>query len=706
MKTSSCRPAAIDATRHKQSVLALAIGLITAPNFVWAQQAAESRQAPAASPDTSLSSVVITARRVETKLEDVPQRIEVVDGKDIDKTFANDLTDLLKKNASADVVQYPGALSGIGIRGFSPEYNGINRHSALLVDGRPVSADNLATVNSGSIERVEVLKGPGSALYGSGAMGGVVNMISRQSKGEIRGQADLSLGQFNTRDVKLRAGGNVTQSLDFDYAGSLIKAGDFTLGNGEVRPSTGYAMESHSFRAGLDINKDWRLVGKWTDWKGHDVQSPGDLAYGTNAQQTKQMANSDRDLRLTGHAGDHAMSATLFSGTQTSAATIQTSMTASYRPQLPALQSVGDLTFSGWQVQDAWEWSKDNILVFGIDTQDVKSVSQSYNLAVLGTPRKDPGTADNQRLSTGVFAENSWIFNAGNTTAYVGVRRDSISVETLDTPFKTGFTPTKVDFTATSPSAGFKHLIASGWNLHATMGKAFVAPNALFATGNYQTPRTVGAKTIYDYTLGNPSIKPENSLTKDIGVEWGTRHFNFDATIFDTTVKDRIVALKTTDTSGGTNNGGVTSTYANGDEASIQGLELQSRWAFARNYKLTLGGTRYFHNWTLVKGLHVDANIVPEVAFKVALDTDFGRWTGRLGIRYRGPMKDQDWVTGGGKQIEIAGFAVADLNVRYRFDKAQSVALSIENLGDRFYTEKFGYNMSGRNTRVNYRYEF
>ena len=652
--------------------------------------------------DMTLAPVTVTSRRVETKLDDTPQRIEVIQSKDIDKTIQNDLTDLLKKNASVDVIQYPGALSGIGIRGFRPEFSGINKHTVTLIDGRPISADNLAIINSGSIEQVEVMKGPGSALYGSGAMGGVVSMVSRQSKGDIRGQADLSLGQFDTKEIKFRAGGNITQSIDFDYAGSFINAGDFKMGNGEVRPLTGYEYESHSIRGGLDINKEWRLVGKWTDWQGRDVGSPGDLAYGTNAQARKQMANSDRDLRLTGLMGNHSLRATVFSGDQTSEMTTLTSRTASYRPQLPVLSSATELTFSGWQAQDAWAWSQASVLLFGIDTQKAKSVSRSYDLAVAGVPRKAPGTADNQRLSKGFFAENSWAFNEGNSTAYVGIRRDDITVETLATPYRAGFTPSKTNFTATNPSAGFKHLIAAGWNLHATVGKAFIAPDALYVTGNHATPR--GA--IFDYTIGNPSIKPENSLSKDIGVEWSAPGFSVDLTMFDTKVEDKIVAVRTTDTSGGPNNGGVTTTYANAQNGSIQGVELQSRWAFARNYKLTLGGTQYFHNWTKTNGMQVDENNVPKQAIKVALDADFGAWSSRLSARYRGRMKDQDWVNGGGRQVGFDGFTVVDLNVRYRIDKAQSVALSVENLTDRFYTEKFGYNMSGRNARANYRYEF
>jgi len=674
-----------------QKVFALSVIALAVSQAVYAAEEAQI-----------LGEVVVTSRRVETKLDDTPQRIEVIQSKDIDKTIQNDLTDLLKKNASVDVIQYPSALSGIGIRGFKPEYGGINKHTVTLIDGRPVSGDNLAMINAGSIEQVEVMKGPGSALYGSGAMGGVVSMVSRQSKGDIRGQADLSYGQFNTREAKLRAGGNITQSTDFDYAGSLINAGDFKMGNGEVRPLTGYEYESHSIRGGLDINNEWRLVGKWTDWQGRDVGSAGDLAYGTNAQARKQMANSDRDLRLTGRMGAHSLRATVFSGDQTSEMTTLTSRTVSYRPQLPALSSASELTFSGWQAQDAWVWSQDSVLLFGIDTQNAKSVSRSYDLAVAGAPRKAPGTADNQRLSTGLFAENSWAFNDGNSTAYVGIRRDDITVETLVTPYRVGFTPSKMDFTATNPSAGFKHLLTVGWNLHATIGKAFVAPDALYVTGNHQTPRTLaGGTVVIDTTTGNPSIRPENSLSKDFGVEWSTSGFSVDLTMFDTKVKDKIVTIKTTNP-----DKSVATTYTNAQDGSIQGIELQSRWAFARNYKLTLGGTQYFHDWTKTNGIQVDENTIPKQAFKAAIDAEIGQWTGRLGVRYRGRMKDQDWITGGGKQVEFGGFTVADLNIRYRIDKAQTVALSVENLTDRFYTEKFGYNMSGRNMRANYRYEF
>ena len=91
-------------------------------------------------------SVVVTARRVETRLSETPQKIEVIDATDIERSVAADLTDVLKKNSGVDVVQYTGALSGVGIRGFRPQISGINKRSLLLIDGRPSGVTNLATL--------------------------------------------------------------------------------------------------------------------------------------------------------------------------------------------------------------------------------------------------------------------------------------------------------------------------------------------------------------------------------------------------------------------------------------------------------------------------------------------------------------------------------------------------------------------------------
>ena len=138
--------------------------LFTLTGLALAMSAAFAEETPTGS--VTLESVVVTGRRTESRLEDTPQRIEVIGKTDIETTPVRELTDLLKKNSSVDVIQYPGNSSGIGIRGFRPEYSGINKHSLLLIDGRPAMSTNLSLVNLDQVERIEVLKGPASALYG------------------------------------------------------------------------------------------------------------------------------------------------------------------------------------------------------------------------------------------------------------------------------------------------------------------------------------------------------------------------------------------------------------------------------------------------------------------------------------------------------------------------------------------------------------
>jgi len=120
-------------------------------------------------------SVVVTARRAETRLAETPQKVEVIDAIDIERSVAADLTDVLKKNSGVDVVQYSGALSGIGIRGFRPQISGINKRSLLLIDGRPSGVTNLATLLLDNVDRIEILKGAASSVYGSSAMGSSIS---------------------------------------------------------------------------------------------------------------------------------------------------------------------------------------------------------------------------------------------------------------------------------------------------------------------------------------------------------------------------------------------------------------------------------------------------------------------------------------------------------------------------------------------------
>ena len=254
-------------------------------------------------------SVVVTARRVETRIAETPQKIDVVDAADIERTVAADLTDVLKKNAGVDVVQYTGALSGIGIRGFRPQTSGINKRSLLLVDGRPAGVTNLATLLLDNVDRIEVLKGAASAVYGSSAMGGVVNVLTRQSRGQIGGTLRLGAGSFGTTEVAGRTGGSLASNVDFDATGSAFdQRDDIRMGNGVTRPSTKFKTYAGTARVGVDLHGDWRIEGRGDVYRGRDISTPPDIAAGTVGQGRKNIERNGGDARVTGRVRAHALS--------------------------------------------------------------------------------------------------------------------------------------------------------------------------------------------------------------------------------------------------------------------------------------------------------------------------------------------------------------------------------------------------------------
>ena len=326
-----------------------------------------------------IDEVVVTGRRVEARRVETPQKIEIITARDIERTVANDLTDVLKKSSGVDVIQYPGLLSGIGIRGFRPQFSGINKRSLLLIDGRPSGVSNLATLRLDNIERIEVLKGPSSALYGASAMGGVVNVITKRSTGDIAGNALVTVGSFSMSEYAGHVGGSLSPSMDFDLAGNIhLQNGDFRMGNGVSRPATSFATYDGSARLGGALSNNWRLDGSFNGFVGRDIFTPGDVFDGESNQGSKDLERWTGDIRLTGQRGAHLLTATGFVASDQSHSSRVTSTNPADIGFLPFLSFERDNIWAGLQVRDTWNWRSGNSLSFGADYEWVGDKSQSY----------------------------------------------------------------------------------------------------------------------------------------------------------------------------------------------------------------------------------------------------------------------------------------------------------------------------------------
>lgn len=644
-------------------------------------------------------SVVVTARRAQTPLTDTPQRVEVIDATDIERTVAADLTDVLKKTSGVDVVQYTGALSGIGIRGFRPQTSGINKRSLLLIDGRPSGVTNLATLLLENVDRIEVLKGAASAIYGSSAMGGVVNVITRQSRGKVGGNVRIGGGSFGTTEFAGRVGGNASPRVDFDASATVFdQRHDIRMGNGVTRPATRYKTYDGSGRVGFALNGTWRFESRSEIYRGRDISTPPDIVSGTIGQGSKNIERNTADARVTGRAGRHDLSLTGYGATEASHHTNVTTSDPLDLPFLPYLSFESELTWVGAQVKDVWNWSARNSVVAGVDYEMVSSVSRSY----LRTGAKSaPFSADSRKRTMGVYAENATKLGSGRTVVTIGARVDRIVTETIDTPLKTNFMPSESSFAVFNPSLGITHELITGVRAHATVGRAFIPAEALMLTGF--TTTVVGGRT--QISQGNPDLKPERSTSFDIGAGWTSSTTRLDATLFRTVVKDRFISNVII--SNPAPPAPVVLSIANGLGAHISGVDLEGERRLGSHLGLFGNVTHYFNRKErLASGAEQDILNVASNTVRAGADLDAGPVSARISGRYVQGRKDNNFNIAGFPIIAYDNFTVVDTSVTYRLGRQHAILAAINNVFDAFYYEKLGYPLQGTSFKLSYRLGF
>ena len=139
---------------------------------------------------TALPTLVVTATTTERSTADAPASVSVVAGDDLRSRPVNDLADAVRNTVGVDLEDLGLGRRGVSIRGMNSE------QTLMLVDGQRISASasgiahsdfELGWVPTEAIERVEIVRGPMSSLYGSEALGGVVNVITRAATDEWQG---------------------------------------------------------------------------------------------------------------------------------------------------------------------------------------------------------------------------------------------------------------------------------------------------------------------------------------------------------------------------------------------------------------------------------------------------------------------------------------------------------------------------------------
>lgn len=224
---------------------------------------AAAASASSAIPDAN--HVVVTATRTPTPIDEVLAPVVVIDRETIARSAATDVTELLRFHAGLDLGRNggPGQTTAVFIRGAE------SNHTLVLVDGVRINPGTiglaaLQNIPPGMVERIEVVKGPRSALYGTDAIGGVINVITR--RGARDGwSVEAGYGDYDTVQAGLN-GGFANGPLEFDLGISYLDSAGFPTRTTDDT-DRGYENLSASAQLRADLGRaevglrHWRAEG-------------------------------------------------------------------------------------------------------------------------------------------------------------------------------------------------------------------------------------------------------------------------------------------------------------------------------------------------------------------------------------------------------------------------------------------------------------
>jgi len=240
----------------------------------------------------NLGQVVVTATKTERMVKNVSSTVTVITKDEIAKSSAKAVIDIIKQVPGVYAYdQYGAGVEGhISMRGFAP-YG--SERVLIMVDGVPLNSGNDGYVQQSrlpaleNIERIEVVKGPSSALYGPFAMGGVINIITQKGPEKTFAETNIGFGRFNERKYRVKTGGT-SGNLNFRI-GAGYRGGD------GYRDNTGFIKRDIQGKFSLDVDETSNLVFDF-DAQSSNVEYAGGLTeaqYNEDRKQAKSPSSGD-----------------------------------------------------------------------------------------------------------------------------------------------------------------------------------------------------------------------------------------------------------------------------------------------------------------------------------------------------------------------------------------------------------------------------
>ena len=593
-------------------------------------------QAFAADADSSasehmLDETVVTATRTPNKELKADANITVITGKDIERHHYTDLTQALRDVPGITINEYAPA----GYNNSNALYINGSNHVAVLIDGvrQNYAGGTSASLSSAmkdlsGIDRIEVLHGSASTLYGSDAKGGVINIITKKAQG-MKTTIGIGYGSYSRQQYSIaNAGGE--NGWDWRVKYQKDKSGDFKDAHGNQTPSH-LDADSVNAHLGKQLSKASYLAFNFRSYKDSD----------------RYQARYEKEQGLEVNRGnyDHFDGSLIWN--------VQLDDTTKNQMSVSRSKYVYDLTshYLDWMLVPQTSFTEYDIQTYKFSDQFDKQLGDHLLTAGFDFLKDDATTTgsfdDRTLINRSFYLQDQWsILPALKLTA--GIRHDSNS----------GFG------SHNSPSVSLGYDLDSSTHIYASYSEYFLTP----------TPYE-----FYDRKNGNSNLKPESGNTKEIGIarDFG-RGLSLTASYFKRHSKDRITWVMTDPIL-------FTGQYQNVGDEDAHGWSLQMTKRVDSHWRTRVGYTQTHVGKTKQYGVNIDGTL-PSDQWNIGIDyrnRDFdSSLLARGMVGLEGPS---DAI---GKFLPTDNYWVVDLAMNYRVADATKVYLKVNNIFNQFYAEK------------------
>ena len=625
---------------------------------------------------TQLQTIVVSATGYEQDVSKAPASITVISREELDKREYNDITDVLR-SVPGVVITGENASQTVSIRGMSSNY------TLFLVDGKrqyskdvnPNGDDYGMEKNIlppvASIERIEIIRGPASTLYGSDAMGGVINIITKKvtdvwtgnvelgttiqdknNSGDIRNGSVYLAGPIIQDKVGLQLGLNRLERKEDSYLGGF----------------TGHTTESLNSRLTYVLNDQHDLAVEANFFTQESEATAGKTVAATGTDSASRNIRSVYALTHNGRYTDNLDSKSY----------IQYENSKNPDRENTVVGTKG-IDLETWTANTQWNWLLGNhTLAFGGYYKDESLLDRATNRNPL-VPEFDELT----RWSAAAFLEDTWsLTDRFNLT--LGARYDH------DELYQGNISPRIYGVYNFTDQFTVKGGVSTGYKQPDIRS---VTDGFYSVTGGSGSPTTTGRGII----KANPDLEPESTVTSELGFYWNNDHVNTSITGYVTQFKDRIEEIRECDSTGNADynrndvstwkcseNGipfAFISTRENIGKAELRGVEVTFDAKLAEYTTLTANYT--FTDTEIKSGQFKGQplNGMPEHVFNVTVDHDL---TDALNIWSRLHVRGETTPYLGRSSMSdpIPGYNFLDVGFNYKFTPSLKGKFGVYNILD------------------------